>query len=109
EGGPEPRADTAYFDREGDDTRGVPIVPFDYGSTRELRAEIAGHHGESGALEPLVRRLQSLRDRGVTTLVACHGSSQAERLRRLLLDRNLMAQIQPSMPADPTSLWQASV
>ncbi len=106
EGGPIP---ASAFDLGGDDTRGVPLIPFDYGTTRELREEIAGHHGEEGALEPLARRLTSLRDRGATSLVACHGSSQAERLKRLLLDRNLMAQVLPALPADPLSLFTPSV
>src|SRR5205814_973379 len=52
-------------------------------------------HGEDGALTPLVRRLESLRERGATVMVACHSSAQAERTRRLLLARNLMAQIVP--------------
>jgi transcription-repair coupling factor (superfamily II helicase) len=91
-----------------DDTRGVPVLAFDYGQTEELRREIAGHHGEQGALEPLVRRLQSLRDRGATTIIACHGSAQAERLRRLLLDRNLMAQLVPRLPPEPTALFAAN-
>ena len=42
-----------------------------------------------------MRRLESLRERGVTVMVACHSSAQAERTKRLLLDRNLMAQIVP--------------
>ena len=68
-------------------------VEFDLQGTADLRAEIQGHHGEDGALQPLVRRLESLRERGTVAVVACHSSAQAERTRRLLLDRNLMAQI----------------
>src|SRR5205823_6056305 len=70
-------------------------IEFDLQRTAELRAEIAGHHGEDGALTPLVRRLESLREQGVSAIIACHSSAQAERTRRLLLDRNLMAQIVP--------------
>ena len=70
-------------------------VEFDLQPTADLRAEIQGHHGEEGALQPLVRRLESLRERGTVAVVACHSSAQAERTRRLLLDRNLMAQIVP--------------
>ncbi|MGZ6143091.1 MAG: transcription-repair coupling factor, partial [Myxococcales bacterium] len=70
-------------------------IEFDLQATAALRAEIAGHHGEDGALAPLVRRLESLRERGATAIIACHSSAQAERARRLLLDRNLMAQIVP--------------
>ena len=70
-------------------------IEFDLQRTAELRAVIAGHHGEDGALTPLVRRLESLREQGVSAIIACHSSAQAERTRRLLLDRNLMAQIVP--------------
>jgi transcription-repair coupling factor (superfamily II helicase) len=75
--------------------RGTVEVDFDLTPTAELRGEIETHHGDDGALAPLVRRLDSLRDRGVVAVIACHSSAQAERARRLLLDRNLMAQIVP--------------
>ncbi|MCA1828909.1 MAG: transcription-repair coupling factor [Myxococcales bacterium] len=68
-------------------------IEFELQPTGDLRAEIAGHHGEDGALTPLVRRLESLREQGTVAIIACHSSAQAERTRRLLLDRNLMAQI----------------
>ena len=74
---------------------GTTEIDFELQPTSDLRAEIQSHHGEDGALSPLVRRLESLRERGVTVMVACHSSAQAERTRRLLLDRNLMAQIVP--------------
>ncbi len=74
---------------------GTAEVDFDLQPTAELRAEIQSHHGEDGALSPLVRRLEALRERGIAAVVACHSSAQAERARRLLLDRNLMAQIGP--------------
>src|SRR5205085_9461741 len=78
-----------------DAAMGTSEIQFDLQPTTEVRAEIATHHGEDGALQPLVRRLESLRERGATVVVACHSSAQAERTRRLLLDRNLMAQIVP--------------
>jgi transcription-repair coupling factor (superfamily II helicase) len=74
---------------------GTAEIDFDLQATSDLRAEIQSHHGEDGALSPLIRRLESLRERGTTVVVACHSSAQAERTRRLLLDRNLMAQIVP--------------
>jgi transcription-repair coupling factor (superfamily II helicase) len=70
-------------------------VEFELAPTIELRAEIQGHHGEDGALQPLVQRLADLREQGTVVVIACHSSAQAERTRRLLLDRNLMAQIVP--------------
>ena len=78
---------------------GTAEIDFELQPTRELRAEIQSHHGEDGALTPLVRRLESLRERGATAIVACHSSAQAERTRRLFLDRNLMAQIVPLQQA----------
>ena len=81
---------------------GTAEVAFELAPTAGLRAEIQGHHGEQGALEPLVRRLQSLRERGVAAVIACHSSAQAERTRRLLLDRSLMAQRLPALAAPPT-------
>jgi transcription-repair coupling factor (superfamily II helicase) len=74
---------------------GTAEVDFDLQPTAELRAEIQTHHGEDGALSPLLRRLDAFRERGIAAVVACHSSAQAERARRLLLDRNLMAQIVP--------------
>jgi len=76
-----------------DETRGEAQIVFELKPTAELRDEIAHHQGESGALEPLVQRLLQLRDRGCVAFIACHSSAQAERLRRLLLDRRLMALI----------------
>jgi len=74
---------------------GTAEIDFELQPTSALRAEIQSHHGEDGALTPLVRRLEDLRERGIVAVVACHSSAQAERTRRLLLDRNLMAQIVP--------------
>ncbi|HEX4383228.1 MAG TPA: CarD family transcriptional regulator, partial [Myxococcales bacterium] len=73
--------------------RGTVELEFDLQPTAELRGEIEAHKGDDGALSPLVKRLESLRERGATGIIACHSSAQAERTRRLLLDRNLMAQI----------------
>ena len=79
----------------GEPAVGTAEIDFELQPTSGLRAEIAGHHGEEGALQPLVSRLESLRERGSVAIIACHSSAQAERARRLLLDRNLMAQIVP--------------
>ena len=74
---------------------GTAEVAFELQPTSDLRSEIQSHHGEDGALSPLVRRLLALREKGTAAVIACHSSAQAERTRRLLLDRNLMAQIVP--------------
>ena len=85
--------DAAEFDNE---LRGEVQVAFEVQETANLRAEIAGHHGETGALDPLVKKLQALRERSTVAYIACHSSAQAEKLRRMLLDRSLMAQIVPA-------------
>jgi transcription-repair coupling factor (superfamily II helicase) len=87
---------------------GTAEVEFDLQPTAELRGEIQSHHGEDGALTPLLRRLEFLRERGAAAVVACHSSAQAERARRLLLDRNLMAQI-VELPPSPSALFSPSV
>ncbi|MBS2022916.1 MAG: transcription-repair coupling factor [Deltaproteobacteria bacterium] len=86
--------------------RGTSEVMFALGETQSLRGEIQGHHGESGALEPLVRRLQSFRERGIVSFIACHSTALAERTKRLLLDRNLMAQLVDA--PDPLLLRRSS-
>ncbi len=90
-----------------DETRGEAQLAFALEPTADLRAEIAGHHGESGALEPLVQRLNSLREHGVVAYIACHSTAQAERLRRLLLDRRLMALI--GEPPDPLAIRKSGL
>src|SRR6267154_2440494 len=91
-----------------DAAAGVPEIEFGTRPTADLRAEIAGHHGEDGALAPRARRLVDLRDRGIVAVIACHGSAQAERTRRLLLDRQMMAHIVPHLPEQPVTLWNPS-
>lgn len=78
--------------------------------TSTIRKEILAHHGESGALEPLWQRLREWRRSGVTGVVACHTLGQAEKLKRMLLDRDVMARLHTDpFPADPTSLFEPSV
>jgi transcription-repair coupling factor (superfamily II helicase) len=64
-----------------------------FGETATLRQAILQHHGETGALAPLSQRLQDWRDTGTASVLACHTSGQAEQLKRLLLDRNLMVKL----------------
>ena len=92
-----------------DAAMGTTEVEFGVEPTASLRGEIQSHHGEDGALQPLVKRLESLRERGAAAVIACHTSAQAERTRRLLLDRNLMAQILPALPEDPATLYSPSI
>ncbi len=71
-----------------------------FGDTQGLRQAILEHHGEEGALTPLVDQLTEWRDRGLASVVACHTSGQAERLKRLLLDRRLNVKLHAEPFAD---------
>jgi transcription-repair coupling factor (superfamily II helicase) len=81
-----------------------------WSSTGALRAAILSHHGEEGALTPLQERLEDLRDRGIAAVIACHTSGQAERLKRLLLDRRLMVKLHAEPFGDaPDRLFDPAV
>ena len=71
-----------------------------FGDTQGLRQAILQHHGEEGALTPLVDQLTEWRDRGLASVIACHTTGQAERLKRLLLDRRLHVKLHPEPFAD---------
>jgi transcription-repair coupling factor (superfamily II helicase) len=77
-----------------------PPIQFPYGDTSSLRQAILEHHGEEGALTPLVTRLSTWRDAGLAGVVACHSAGQAERLKRLLLDRRVQAKLHPGSFAE---------
>jgi transcription-repair coupling factor (superfamily II helicase) len=85
-------------------------LAFAHGATSALRQEIANHHGEHGALSPLVSRLLAWRDASVFAAVACGGSGQADRLKRLLLDRELMVKVRAEpFPAEPAKAYEPAV
>jgi transcription-repair coupling factor (superfamily II helicase) len=73
---------------EGSIHERAPLA-FHFGATRELREAIRSHHGEEGALTPLVERLTAWHADRVVTAVACGSKGQAERLERLLKERGL--------------------
>ncbi|MBI5068870.1 MAG: transcription-repair coupling factor [Deltaproteobacteria bacterium] len=82
----------------------------DLADTSALRAEIEGAHGEASALQPLVRRLEEWRSRGITAVVACSTPSAADRLRRLLEDRRAPARSHAGpLPEDPAALFDPAV
>lgn len=66
-----------------------PPLGFHFGATKELREAIRSHHGEEGALTPLIERLERWRDDKVLTAIACGSKGQAERLERLLKERGV--------------------
>jgi transcription-repair coupling factor (superfamily II helicase) len=87
----------------------APPVSFPFGTTQDVREAILAHHGEEGALTPLIERLQRWRDNVTPCIVACGTLSQADRLKRLLLDRNVMVRVHPEPLGDVTRLYEPSV
>lgn len=84
-------------------------IQFHYGTTQDLRDAILSHHGEDGALSPLIDRLARWRDTGVGTAIACGSMGQADRLKHLLLDRNVMVRIHAEPLADAGKLYESSI
>ncbi len=74
---------------------GEPPVAFHFGGTKELREAIRAHHGEEGALEPLLERLEAWKEDGLAVAVACGTLGQADRLKRLLVERGLKPKVHP--------------
>jgi len=87
----------------------APPVLFSIGTTQDVREAILAHHGEEGALTPLVERLQRWRDTRIACAVACGTLSQADRLKRLLLDRNVMVRVHQGPLEDAATLFEPSV
>lgn len=87
----------------------LPPVMFTFGGTQDLRDAILAHHGEEGALTPLVERLQRWREMRVACAIACGTLSQADRLKRLLLERNVMVRIHHEPLQDVTKLYEPSI
>src|SRR5262249_19827451 len=90
----------------------APAAPvmFSFGTTADLRQAILSHHGEEGALTPLVDRLERWREMRVSVAIACGSLGQVDRVKRLLLDRNVMVRAHgDAFPADPAALRDPSV
>ncbi|QRN95971.1 transcription-repair coupling factor [Archangium violaceum] len=90
-------------------TQGEAPVHFPFGTTQDVREAILAHHGEEGALTPLVERLQRWRDTRIACAVACGTLSQADKLKRLLLDRNVMVRVHTEPLVDASKLYEPSV
>ncbi|HEX4620675.1 MAG TPA: transcription-repair coupling factor, partial [Myxococcaceae bacterium] len=88
---------------------GAAPIAFPFGTTHDLHDAILSHHGEEGALTPLVDRLARWRDMRVAGAIACGSLGQADRLKRLLLDRNVMARLHPEPLADADALYDPGV
>ncbi len=87
----------------------VTPVTFNFGSTHELREAILSHHGEDGALTPLVERLTRWRDMGVGVCVACGSAGQVDRVKRILLDRGVAVKAHAEPLGDPGALYEPAV
>src|SRR5262245_11273244 len=86
-----------------------PQVAFTFATTADLRQAILSHHGEEGALTPLVHRLERWREMRVATAIACGSAGQVDRVKRLLLDRNVMVRAHTEPFADSPALRDPSV
>ncbi|MBS1149099.1 MAG: Transcription-repair coupling factor [Myxococcaceae bacterium] len=87
-----------------------PPVAFAFGETKDLREAITTHHGEEGALTPLLTRLQQWRDEGLLAAVACGTAGQADRLKRLLAERETPVQVHAEpLPGNPAALFLPGV
>ncbi len=87
-----------------------PPVAFAFGETKDLREAITSHHGEEGALTPLLEKLKQWRDERIVAAVACGTPGQADRLKRLMAERETPVQVHPGpLPADPGNLFLPGV
>ena len=84
-------------------------VAFGFATTKDLRDAILSHHGEEGALTPLLDRLNRWRDQSIATVVACGSLGQADRLKRLLLERNVAVKVHAEPLDDPDRLYDPAV
>jgi transcription-repair coupling factor (superfamily II helicase) len=88
--------------------RSAPIV-FSFGTTLTLRNAILSHHGEEGALTPLVELLDEWRSAKVAAAIACGTPGQVDRVKRLLLDRNLHVRVHTEPLGDPRTLYDPAI
>ncbi|MBK7862959.1 MAG: transcription-repair coupling factor [Archangiaceae bacterium] len=92
------------------DSGGAAPITFPFQETRDLREAIRSHHGEEGALTPLIERLSRWRDERITAAVACGSRGQIDRLKRLLSDRGVAARVHEGpLGADPAALYDVKL
>ena len=87
----------------------TPPVVFSFGTTQDIRNAILSHHGEEGALTPLVERLDRWRSERVAAVIACGTAGQVDRVKRLLLDRNLHVRVHPEPLGDTRALYDPAI
>ncbi len=82
-----------------------PPVAFGFGETKDLREAITHHHGEEGALTPLLTRLTQWRDDRIVVAIACGTLGLADRLKRLLAERETPVQVHAdALPQNPGAM-----
>jgi transcription-repair coupling factor (superfamily II helicase) len=85
-----------------------PAFSFHFSGTKELRDAIRAHHGEEGALTPLLERIEAWHDERVVTAVACGSKGQAERLERLFKERGVRVKTHAAgLPTTPAEHFDA--
>ncbi|HEY3587497.1 MAG TPA: CarD family transcriptional regulator, partial [Myxococcaceae bacterium] len=84
-------------------------VAFTFATTTDLRQAILSHHGEEGALTPLVQRLERWREMRIAAVIACGSAGQVDRVKRLLLDRNVMVRAHGEPFVDSPALNDPSI
>ncbi|MCI0570185.1 MAG: transcription-repair coupling factor [Myxococcaceae bacterium] len=94
---------------EGQGEGDVLPIHFSFATTRDVREAILAHHGEEGALTPLVERLQRWRDAKTPCAVACGTLGQADRLKRLLNERNVSVKLHTEPLGDARSLYDPAI
>ncbi|MBX7116477.1 MAG: transcription-repair coupling factor [Myxococcaceae bacterium] len=87
----------------------LPPVSFSFTETQSLREAIRSHHGEEGALSPLVDRLSKWRDEKIAVAIACGTLGQADRLKRLLNDRAVIVRTHTEPLSDPGKLYEPAI
>ena len=87
----------------------TPPVVFSFGTTQDIRNAILSHHGEEGALTPLVERLDRWRSEKVVAVSACGTAGQVDRVKRLLLDRNLHVRVHTEPLGETLSLYDPAI
>jgi transcription-repair coupling factor (superfamily II helicase) len=87
----------------------TPALAFPFGTTRDVREAILAHHGEEGALQPLLERLQRWRDGRTAAVVACGTLGQADRIKRLLQERNVPVKVHAEPLGDAEALYDPAV
>ncbi|MBL8950157.1 MAG: transcription-repair coupling factor [Myxococcaceae bacterium] len=88
---------------------GAPPVSFGLLETRDVREAIRSHHGEEGALAPLVERLHAWRDQGITGVIACGSRGQLDRLKRMLDERGVASRVHDGPVPAPKALYDAGI